>query len=218
MRTVPYQNPDQPTVGGTDNSPPVTQMVVFRNAQGLFVPAMSDRDEFQYWRILKDGGNPGEHIKAGDNVRFCWSFSDQTTGYRDYLDDVFGRRQTTPPPGAPDVLYLKVPWPRFEKKGDPVAMVMSFQSDVNNVITNINTIPGTNTYCLQDLKFRIDTVENNGRGDADDYLLSKVEQGHDITTLTNITPTTDLLKLLKSHSKKAKKLKRSIFFFGIAHM
>jgi hypothetical protein len=161
-----------------DHTPPPSHMVVIRNAQGVFVPAISDRDEYQYWRVEKtSGGVLGEPIKGGDSVRLCWKFADQATGFRDYMDDVFGRRRNQCPPELEtSTLYLKVPWPRFEGRDTPTAMVMSTQSTTEVTREVLATIPGTYAYTLQDLQFRIDTVERGGLGDSGDYMLASVSQ------------------------------------------
>ncbi|EUC28058.1 hypothetical protein COCCADRAFT_64920, partial [Bipolaris zeicola 26-R-13] len=189
LRTVPFQDPGYipPTQSDSiakDSAPaepvvpPASHMVVFRNAQGAFIPGMSDRDEYQYWRIEKtSGGTPGEPIKGGDSVRLCWQFSDQTTGFRDYQDDVFGRRRNQCPPELQSTrLYLKVPWPRFEPKNTPTAMLMSAQSTIDVAAEVLNTRQGPFQYHLQDLQFRIDTVEQRGLGDSNDYMLAGVSQ------------------------------------------
>ena len=55
----------QATAGSQVVTPPQAHMIVFRNAQGQFLPAMSDRAEFQYWRKIKVGATKtGEHIKG----------------------------------------------------------------------------------------------------------------------------------------------------------
>lgn len=147
-------------------------MVVFRNAQGQFLPAMSDRDEYQYWRVLKvNASNSGEALQAGDEIRLCWAFSDQTAGFRDYTNDAFGRRQANIPPDVrDDVLFLKVPWPRFEAKGQPTALLMSSQEGTTGIdpLVDVDTIVGRFKYTLQDLRLRMDVVDNEGRGDSND--------------------------------------------------
>lgn len=100
LSTHPYTDP---TAKDSPNAPPTTpppaHMIVFRSQQGVFLPGMSESDTPQYWRILKVGASTlGEHIKEGDSIRLCWAFSDQTTGFRDYVDDVFGRRRIQCPP------------------------------------------------------------------------------------------------------------------------
>ncbi|KAK5110589.1 hypothetical protein LTR85_000989 [Meristemomyces frigidus] len=172
----------------TDPKTSPSHMVVFRTAQGEFVPGMSDSDQYQYWRLLKTGSTqPGEPIKAGDEVQLCWSFKDQTTGYRDYVEDTFGRRQTLPPSGSTDVLYLKVPWPRFENTGHPTAMIMSSDVSAGETVTDVVTAHGTFKYALQDLRFRLDVVENSGHGDAEDYLLQGVSQEGDKIVSANVS-------------------------------
>lgn len=187
LRTTPYKKADSNLKPGDDGSAATrsAHMIVFRNAQGHFVPGMSDRDEYQFWRLVKAGPNSpaGESIKPGDSVRLCWAFKDQTTGFRDYLDDVFGRRQSVPPAAlAGQVLYLKVPWPRFEVTGTPTNLVMSNVSSLENTLAQVNTRKGSFKYMLQDIRFRIDVVENGPMGDTPDYLLKGLAQGMDKMT------------------------------------
>jgi hypothetical protein len=187
MRTVLFRNPNlELKADGVDPTPPPSHMVVFRNAQGVFVPAISDRDEYQYWRIEKTaGGTVGEPIKGGDSVRLCWKFADQITGFRDYLDDAFGRRRNQCPPELESTtLYLKVPWPRFEVKNRPTAMIMSTQATTELTQETLAVKPGKYCYSLQDVQFRIDTVERRGLGDSDDYMLAGVNQESDETNVT----------------------------------
>ena len=184
-------------------------MVIFRNAQGQFLPAMSDAGEYQYWRILKTGTS-SRYIKPGDEVRLAWDFRDQTTGWRDFLDDVFGRRQPNCPPGydSKSPLFLKVPWPRFETSGKPTALIMnSQQGDLAAAPITINNKGRTETfqYCLQDLKLRIDGVGNGGRGDAEDYLLNQVKM-EGVTTHWGVSIRPPGLP---------SQMRSSIFWFGI---
>jgi hypothetical protein len=187
MRTVPFRDPNCTLkADGVDPTPPPSHMVVFRNAQGVFVPAISDRDEYQYWRIEKAaGGTIGEPIKGGDSVRLCWKFADQITGFRDYLDDAFGRRRNQCSRELESTtLYLKVPWPRLEVKNRPTAMIMSTQSTTELTQETLAVKPGKYCYSLQDVQFRIDTVERRGLGDSDDYMLAGVNQESDETKVT----------------------------------
>jgi hypothetical protein len=182
-------------------------MVVYRNAQGEFLPAMSDSDEYQYWRLLKT--DPTQlHIKPGDEVRLAWDFRDQTTGWRNFSQDIFGRREVCAPADGPTgALFLKVPWPRFETTGNPTALIMSSEpGDLAAKSININNkgTPTTYKYCLQDLRLRIDTVGNDGRGDADDYLLNKVTQENALQHIS-IRPAGPPLQM-----------RQSMFWFGIS--
>jgi hypothetical protein len=161
-------------------------MVVLRNAEGLFMPGMSDRSEYQYWRIQKvsnRGSVEGEPLKSDDEVRLIWKFSDQKTGFRDFYQDSFGRRRIQCPSELESVtLHLKVPWPRFEPQGVPTALVMSQQADTESRAENFSTRRGVFTYVLQDLKMRLDTVSDRGTGDSSDYMLAGVNQKGDATT------------------------------------
>ncbi|MCJ1394185.1 hypothetical protein MMC18_007063 [Xylographa bjoerkii] len=163
---------------------PATALVVFRNQQGVFLPAMSSLDEAQYWRILKKGGSAGQQISEGDEVRFSWCFADQSIGFRDFYNDVFGRRRSSSPPELGlSTLYLKAPWPRFEsqKPGPggalpaPNAMLMSPDtSDMGRM--EIDTLAGKKTIATQDVSFRLDLVGHEGHGDVEDYMLQQVRQ------------------------------------------
>ncbi|KAH7118725.1 hypothetical protein B0J11DRAFT_582534 [Dendryphion nanum] len=194
LRTNPYIEPPDPNKPVDATKPieppkgaPVSHIVVFRNQQGVFLPGMSDSDENQYWRILKVGAvTEGEHIKEGDEVRFCWVFKDQLTGFRDYRDDIFGRRRNQCPPELESsVLYLKLPWPRFESTAANTMMLSPVLPPV--VAGQVDTVAlevlpargkgdGTYKYVAQDVRFRIDTVANEGLGDSGDYLLKDIRQ------------------------------------------
>lgn len=164
---------------------------------------MSDSDEAQYWRIMKRNGEG--NIKDGDEVRLCWSFADQTTGYRDFTEDVFGRRRMGAPPGAgleSGVLYPKLPWPRFEKLSEQASEIPDAQkkkpgmnsllmSTISSEETALVALPCRQSvaarvsgagYAVQDLSFRIDMVANEGRGDGDDYLLRGIRQAVEMST------------------------------------
>jgi len=183
-----------PPVDVTAPPPPISpHMVVFRNQQGLFLPGMSDGDELQYWRLLKAdaGAAVGEHIKEGDKVRLCWAFADQTTGFRDYMDDVFGRRRRQCPPELQSsVLFLKVPFPRFENRTlldegvlpPPNSMLMAPEPSTETQWMGIRTLPalaaGTpdSTYAIQDVTFRIDLVGETPYGDTGDFMMKDIAQ------------------------------------------
>ncbi|KAF4442961.1 putative oxidoreductase ordL [Fusarium austroafricanum] len=175
-------------------SAPTSSLMVFRNQQGVFLPGMSDDDGIQIWRVLKKGAAPGDkiNIKEGDDIRLAWRFSDQTSGYRDFTEDIFGRRRASAPPGMQDTtLYLKLPWPRFEpitSQSDtlPNAMIMSNlsqDSDQPVQVAGVNTVyakkalrQDSQTFALQDCTFRLDLVSKQGQGDVDDYLLQGIIQ------------------------------------------
>lgn len=181
--------------------PPQTHMIVFRNQQGIFIPGLSDNDEVQYWRILSadEDAIPGQHLRDGSHVRLCWRFQDQTTGWRDWVDDVFGRRRAIIPPGydADAVLYLKLPWPRFNNVGEdsahnpqphPILLAPVPQRAPQRYDFKVLAPDGkseNSTFCtIQDVIFRIDTVANGGFGDAPDYLLRNVIQDKSVAVTT----------------------------------
>jgi hypothetical protein len=220
LRTVPFRNPNlKLKEGEKDPTPPPCHMVVFRNAQGVFLPAVSDRDEYQYWRVEIVDGDEGEPIKGGDRIRLSWSFADQTTGFRDYVEDVFGRRRNQCPADLESqILYLKVPWPRFEVSGTPTALMLSPQSTTDVVSETIATRQGNFPYTLQDLQFRIDTVERHGRGDSDDYMLAGLPLATDERKET-VTQTQDPEQWMKQNGPRpapspAEKIKGDIQDFG----
>ncbi|KAF1836077.1 hypothetical protein BDW02DRAFT_485813, partial [Decorospora gaudefroyi] len=143
---------------------------VFRNAQGHFLPGITDSGETPYWRIKKVNssgtGVSGSFIREGDAIRFCWCFADQTSGFRDYHQDFYGRRRFTKPADAPAELYFKTPFPGFEqaKSRKGAAMMMFGNADVKPVLALLNVVPDQHvgddkiTYNLFDVSFRIDLV------------------------------------------------------------
>ncbi|KAJ9652203.1 hypothetical protein H2201_009237 [Coniosporium apollinis] len=121
----------------------------------------------------------GEHIKEGDEVRLCWAFSDQVTGFRDYTKDVLGRRNQCPPELESSVLYMKLPWPRFETQSilagantpPPNSMIMVPLPATEPQTIDLKVLPandGAFKYVMQDVSFRTDTAANEGLGDTDD--------------------------------------------------
>ncbi|KAK6508955.1 hypothetical protein TWF481_003723 [Arthrobotrys musiformis] len=190
LRTVPFENQAQNTESKPNTGEVPVSLVVYRNQQGHFLPSLSDAEDFQYWRIWKNGArnDSKDYIKEGDEIRFSWSFDDQTTGFRDYYDDVFGRRRVQLPPGLSNTtLWLKLPFPRFESMRDGYnsgfnSMIMAPVSDTNTATLDLRCIPakdqptGRYKYDIEDVLFRIDMIANDGRGDADDYMLKDVQQ------------------------------------------
>lgn len=160
-------------VGADENKHEVAlTMGVYRNQQGVYLPAMSSSDEHSLWRILKyDDSKNGDQIKDGERVRLCCKFSDQTGGFRDFHEDSYGRRRFTKPKDmATDSLYLKLPYPGFQnlKSEFGSSMVLSPDDKKVPVVQNINLlkrdtdgktiVPGQNSYSLFDLSFRLDSV------------------------------------------------------------
>ncbi|KAG8530617.1 uncharacterized protein KY384_004655 [Bacidia gigantensis] len=193
----PTAPPGAPPKAQTIVNQPPASLAVFRNQQGVFLPAMTTSDGVHYWRILKvNGTTPGENICEGDTVRLCWAFADQDTGFRDFTADIYGRRRTRCPADLDEgVLYLKLPWPRFEMLGtaegvnagggaaDGVGrntLLMGTQPGVEDEWADVVSLPmlgrnatGSSAYMMQDVQFRIDLVGNDGKGDTGDYLLGK---------------------------------------------
>jgi hypothetical protein len=135
---------------------------------------MSNNEDVSFWRIYRAGAEDSqEEIKDGEAIRMCWCFSDQTAGYRDYVDDTFGRRRVLPPPGVPDRLFMKVPFPRFENISilpdstlPPISLIMSSANTMNPILEAIQVAPEDRsvkdtesiTYNLHDSVLRIDAV------------------------------------------------------------
>ncbi|CAG7558173.1 unnamed protein product, partial [Fusarium equiseti] len=161
----------------TNEDPTSIHMVVFRSVQGAFVPAMSDSSDCQYWRILKtDAGE--RHIKPGGNIRLCWDFRDQTTGWRDFNQDVLGRREVRRPSGVLNPLFIKVPWLRYNAYEIDGPLPMSAEREDHaerHIKVHINGTDGVLPCRLRRLQLRIDSIGNVSHGDAEDYLLKTVE-------------------------------------------
>ncbi|KAK4613262.1 hypothetical protein CLAFUW4_09150 [Fulvia fulva] len=159
---------------------------------------MTDDEQGHIFRMVKRGtATYVETVKEGDEIRLCWMLRDQTTGFRDFTDDAFGRRRTNLPLDMSDVpFFFKLPWPRFEslsklaKDVNPVpnTLIMSQLPSEEPMATDLCTLPAvrqyrrkyaTIPYGVEDVAFRIDTVSNEGRGDARDYMLSGLKQSKD---------------------------------------
>lgn len=135
---------------------------------------MSTGEYPSFWRIYRAGEEQStECLKDGDRIRLCWVFSDQTTGYRDYLDESFGRGRVV----TPEKLFMKVPFPRFEwsepgsKENNTISLIMSAAETINPILQVIQTVPENRdpktgrdtdaepiTYNLHDLVLRLDSV------------------------------------------------------------
>ncbi|KAG4293310.1 hypothetical protein FPRO06_12798 [Fusarium proliferatum] len=116
----------------------------------------------------------GDRYKFGDSFRLTWSFSDQTSGFRDFVDDSYGRRNLNRPSEMKsDKLCFKVPFPRFESmSSDYIALLMSTALTTDPIIDKIKVLDGftqEKPYNFHDLTFRVDLVGNDGNGDKDDY-------------------------------------------------
>ncbi|RBA22467.1 hypothetical protein FPRO05_00814 [Fusarium proliferatum] len=154
-------------------------LTVYRNAQGVFLPSISSTDEPCYWRLetVETSGMSkmeGDRYKFGDSFRLTWSFSDQTSGFRDFVDDSYGRRNLNRPSEMKgDKLCFKVPFPRFESmSSDYIALLMSTALTTDPIIDKIKVLDGFNQekpYNFHDLTFRVDLVGNDGNSDKDDY-------------------------------------------------
>ncbi|RYC82509.1 hypothetical protein BFJ63_vAg14600 [Fusarium oxysporum f. sp. narcissi] len=154
-------------------------LTVYRNAQGVFLPSISSTDEPCYWRLepVETSGiskMKGDRYKFGDSFRLTWPFSDQTSGFPDFVDDSYGRHNLTRPSEIKsDKSCFKVPFPRFEGMlSDYMAVLMSTALTTDPIIEKIKVLDGYNQekpYNLHDLSFRVDMVGNDGNGDKNDY-------------------------------------------------
>lgn len=204
LRTVPKA---QTTTIDAAGPPPAvaSALAVFRNQQGVFLPAMTDEEHGHIFRVVKRGtASFGETIKEGDEIRLCWMLKDQTTGFRDFTEDAFGRRRTTIPPDVSDApFFFKLPWPRFESLSKPASganpvpntLIMSQMPSEEPMATDLCILPAirqyrrqnaTIPYGLEDVAFRVDTVSNDGRGDAKDYMLWGLKQSNDTDEDTGV--------------------------------
>lgn len=175
-------------------------MTVYRNAQGVFMPTISSSADPAYWRVCKmqsnSTGADADRVKFGETIRLCWKFSDQLSGWRDYKEDLYGRRRFDKPPEvAEDALYLKAPFPRFEalNSADGMSLVMSSEATTAPMTKTfkLKTPEGglkDATYSLYDLPLRFDHVGNNGSGDSGDYM-NVVQAEHSVTTTTELIRT-----------------------------
>lgn len=104
----------------------------------------------------------GSRYKFGDPFWFTWSFLDQTSGFRDFFDDSYGRRMTRPSEINGDKLCFKVPLLRFKGRGsDYMTVLMSTALKTDPIIEKIKVLDGFNRqimYSFYDLKFRVDLV------------------------------------------------------------
>ncbi|KAM0345646.1 hypothetical protein ACHAPU_006300 [Fusarium lateritium] len=157
---------------------------------------MSDTKDVHVWRVLKNGSAPGEkvNIAEGDQIQLAWCFQDQYCGYRDFTQDVFGRRINGPPPEAKgSTLYMRLPWPRFEPVDSltdqveplPNTLMMSevaqAQDDLKPALPDTMAVirgqeQTSKQILVEDCIFRLDVVKHHGRGDVEDYLLRGVRQ------------------------------------------
>ncbi|KAI3326737.1 hypothetical protein HD806DRAFT_520475 [Xylariaceae sp. AK1471] len=176
---------------GGGGSQPELALTVYRNAQGVFMPAIQSSDEASYWRLrrLTDVAQQGgpkaaqESYKHGETLRLTWSFSDQPSGYRDYTSDTYGRRSFAKPADMlSDTLCLKLPYPRLEPSADNggISLVMHPALTSDPIVDSFRVRrslaegPGPDlsfNYNLYDVAFRVDVIGgDNGTGDAFDFM------------------------------------------------
>lgn len=179
VRAAPDKDPQQADLA----------LTVYRNAQGVFMPALTSSDEPSYWRLRRindtaPGGVGAKHesFRHGEVFRLTWAFADQASGFRDYLDDTYGRRSFHKPADLPvDTLCLKMPYPRFENTSDTcgISLVMSAALTADPIVQTFKVRrsqdegPGPDNdvnYNLHDVAFRMDYVGNEGAGDSSDFM------------------------------------------------
>ena len=130
---------------------------------------MSSTDEPSYWRAERVASMSTDvRIKDGDEIRLCWRFSDQVSGFRDYYDDLYGRRHFQRPAECEyDSFYFKVPYLCFENVTGSagIAMVTSPANVKEPIVYSMRVLPTkreTNeqvvNYSLHDVRFRLDSV------------------------------------------------------------
>ncbi|KAB5590305.1 hypothetical protein CTheo_6243 [Ceratobasidium theobromae] len=155
---------------------------VYRNQQGVYLPALNSHDGPSFWRILKNDprSQTGDAIRDGDEIRLSWRFSDQTDGFRDFYDDTFGRRRYTNPDidkiDENDRLFLKIPYPSFDMGNS--TLVLSSAETVRPVVEMYSVLhrqgmPAGQSqlaYNLHDITFRLDSAGSDGLGEVKDYL------------------------------------------------
>ncbi|KAJ5653740.1 hypothetical protein N7490_000743 [Penicillium lividum] len=169
-------------LGGVTATSPELMLSVYRNAQGSFQPTLMSSDERCYWRLQRVSTEPTadqESFRSGEEVRLTWALEDQSAGFRDYCDDLYGRRQFTWPASVgSSVLALKVPYPRFEPLNFPtISLIMSSVLSKDPVLQPLEiralaneAKPKVSVYNLHDLTFRLDLVGNEGQGDSKDFM------------------------------------------------
>jgi hypothetical protein len=166
-------------------------LTVYRNAQGHFMPAMTSSGGASFWRVKKENNATEDRIKEGDTIKLTWQFSDQTSGFRDFYDDSFGRRTFNKPEKVGEELYLKLPFPGFQKttaqvdhsrESDGLAMMMSEIKSEEPFLQGIDICSDTSeglqksTYNFHDMSFRVDLVGNAGLGELNDYMTTGLKQ------------------------------------------
>ena len=152
-------------------------LTVIRNAQGHFLPAISSSSEAAIWRLQKstDTNTEGSVFLEGESIRISWRFDDQTAGFRDFSQDVFGRIRHNPPDDAPAELFFKVPFPGFEDlekvKDRGRSMILDGDKDSKEILKPLKVrsynlekdkkgeFRGDSvTYALYDVSFRLDVL------------------------------------------------------------
>ncbi|KAF3403579.1 hypothetical protein F1880_009554 [Penicillium rolfsii] len=151
-------------------------LTVFRNEQGHYLPAISDAGAAPYWRVQKMQGSGRQN---GHLIR---------DSFRDYMDDVFGRRRFHVPEDEPENLYMKVPFPGFQKSdADGIAMIMHTEETTKSYATILNVLPHKEfdnksiaTYGLYDLSFRLDILDTPGQQELNDFMIHGLNQRSEI--------------------------------------
>ncbi|OAA71782.1 Membrane attack complex component/perforin (MACPF) domain protein [Akanthomyces lecanii RCEF 1005] len=186
-------------------------LTVYRNAQGHFMPAMTSSGDASFWRVKKLNVSGQAHeISEGNTIKLTWRFSDQTAGFRDFYDDHFGRRTFSKPETVKeDELYLKLPFPGFQKTAGQgraseesagLAMIMSEIDSEAPILKEVAISskilegPQKRTYNLHDTSFRVDLVGNGGLGEVEDYMTVGLDQSLTQTYKDTIAQRTEILK------------------------
>ncbi|KAF5567607.1 membrane attack complex component perforin (MACPF) domain-containing protein [Fusarium phyllophilum] len=189
-------------------------LTVYRNAQGQFMPAMTSSGDASFWRVKKESKGSGPEISEGNTIKLTWRFSDQTSGFRDFYEDSFGRRTFNKPENVrKDELHLKLPFPGFQKTEDKnrgagesagLAMMMSeietdapFLQEVS-ISSKKNEGSQRRTYNLHYTSFRVDLVGNAGLGELEDYMTVGLDQSLIQSVKNTISVREEIIKQAKS--------------------
>ncbi|CZR43765.1 uncharacterized protein FPRO_07318 [Fusarium proliferatum ET1] len=189
-------------------------LTVYRNAQGQFMPAMTSSGDASFWRVKRETKGSGPEISEGNTIKLTWRFSDQTSGFRDFYEDTFGRRTFNKPENVlKDELHLKLPFPGFQKTEDKnraagesagLAMIMSeietdapFLQEVS-ISSRKKEGPQKRTYNLHPTSFRVDLVGNDGLGELEDYMTVGLDQSLFQSVKTTISVREEIIKQTNS--------------------
>ncbi|GIK01956.1 hypothetical protein Aspvir_005997 [Aspergillus viridinutans] len=123
-------------------------LTIFRNEQGVVLPAITDSGELPMWRVQKVGGSTAQYIKEGEPIRLCWRFSDQTCGFHN---------------GAAMVI-------------SPSLLTKPVLTRLNVIVDKGDNLKDSITYNLFNVTFRIDLIRNHASSEIMDYMTRSLDQ------------------------------------------